>query len=139
MTTAHSDPGAELDESCALLSRACQVSYVTDDIDAFEKRLRERYGVERFLIRHDHSRNSPASSGAILHMALAFVDDVELELIQPNPEKPSIYREALELSGGVGRLHHVNQRLTTREQWRDAEEMVARLGLPVELQGGLGD
>jgi hypothetical protein len=122
-----------------LLSAAHQFSYITNDIDAFEARLREGYGVERFLIRHDHSRNSPASSGAILHMALALVDGVELEIIQPNPEKPSIYRDALALSGGVGRFHHINHRLTQREQWRQAEALVARLNLPVELQGGLGE
>jgi hypothetical protein len=133
------DVAAGSAEPRALLSCASQVSYITDDIDAFEARLRDRYGVERFLIRHDHSRNSPGSSGAILHLGLALVDGIELEIIQPNPAKPSIYRDALALNGGVGRFHHINHRLNRREQWREAEAMVARLELPVELQGGFGE
>lgn len=138
--TATQDPSAgDVDIHSALLACAHQLSYITDDIDRFETRLRERFGVERFLIRHDHSRNSPASSGAILHMGLALVDGVELEIIQPNPQKACIYRDALTLSGGVGRFHHVNHRLTSREQWRQAEALVSRLSLPVELQGGLGE
>jgi hypothetical protein len=128
---------ASADES--LLSRVCQVSYITDDIDAFAARLRDRFGVERFLIRHDHSKGSPASSGAILHLGLALIDGLEIEIIQPNPEKASIYEEALRLTGGVGLFHHLNHRLSRRDEWREAEGLVDRLALPVELAGGLGE
>lgn len=123
----------------SLLSLAHQISYVTDDVDAFVERLRDRFGVQHMTVRHDHSRSSPLSSGAILHMALAWIDDVMIEVIQPHPDKPSIYGDSLNgREGGVGALHHIGLAMTQFAEWEEGERMVSALGLPVEITGGAG-
>ena len=119
----------------SILSLAHQISYVTDDFDGFIARLQQRYRVGDFLVRHDHSRGTPGSSGAILHLALAWLDDVMIEVIQPNPSHPSIYRHALPPAGGVGRFHHLGVAMTTREQWDEGQAIIAREALPVEIAG----
>jgi hypothetical protein len=118
------------------LSLAHQLSYVTSDIDAAVETLR-RFGVERFLVRRDHS--APGSSGTIRHMALAYADHVMIEVVEPNPERPGIYEDALGLPRGALAFHHVGHFLTTDGQWDAAEALVGLAGLQVPAAGASGE
>jgi catechol 2,3-dioxygenase-like lactoylglutathione lyase family enzyme len=87
-----------------------QVAWVTDDIDATETLLREQFGSGawtripdvRFGPEHCTYRGEPADF--TVHVSLAYLGDLQLELIQP-VSGASIYTEFL--AQNRPGLHHV--------------------------------
>jgi hypothetical protein len=85
-----------------------QIAYVVEDIEASMRRWVEQLNVGPwFLLAHFTGeratyRGEPAQADSAL--AMAYAGHMLVELIQPNDEKPSVYREAIE-RGGYG-FHH---------------------------------
>jgi hypothetical protein len=85
-----------------------QIAYVVEDIEAGMGRWVEQLNVGPwFLLAHFTGeratyRGEPAQADSAL--AMAYAGHMLVELIQPNDEKPSVYREAIE-RGGYG-FHH---------------------------------
>jgi glyoxalase/bleomycin resistance protein/dioxygenase superfamily protein len=93
-----------------------QMAYVVDDIDASMQRWVEQLSVGPwFLLAHFTGergtyRGQPAEADVAL--AMAFAGHMLVELIAPNDDKPSVYREAIDTRGygfhhfGVGTLDY---------------------------------
>jgi hypothetical protein len=93
-----------------------QMAYVVEDIDASMRRWAEQLDVgpwfllEHFTGERASYRGAPAEADVAL--AMAFAGHMLVELIQPNDDKPSVYREAIEQRGygfhhfGVGTLDY---------------------------------
>jgi hypothetical protein len=86
-----------------------QVGYVVDDLDAAIRHWTTALGVGPFFaiddqpIRAFEHRGRP--SAPRLSVALSYSGPVQIELIQPRDDAPSMWREFLD-SGGQG-VHHV--------------------------------
>jgi Glyoxalase/Bleomycin resistance protein/Dioxygenase superfamily len=93
-----------------------QMAYVVEDIDASMRRWVEQLDVgpwfllEHFTGERGTYRGAPAEADVAL--AMAFAGHMLVELIAPNDDKPSVYREAIERRGygfhhfGVGTLDY---------------------------------
>jgi methylmalonyl-CoA/ethylmalonyl-CoA epimerase len=95
--------------SLAGVSAIRQIAYVVPDIQAAMAWWSGALGIGPFFLAPTSRqtdvryRGEPASID--FSMALSYCGDMQVELIQPNNDAPSIYREALE-SGQRG-LHHL--------------------------------
>jgi len=87
-----------------------QVAYVVPELDAAMKAWNAQLGVGPFAVVRGlqpltGSRYRGAPSGdVILDMGFAYIEDVQLELIEQRNQTPSVYREAIER--GLHSLHH---------------------------------
>lgn len=87
-----------------------QVAYIVEDIDAAMKTWRTKFNIGPFLVARNISpmRNlsyrGQASDAIHIHVAFAYVGDMQLELIQPVHTIPSIYNEAIERE--ITGVHH---------------------------------
>ena len=92
------------------LANIMQVAWVTPDLQRSIEQFRRDYGVPDFLVME---QTFPADvfgrQGEIsLHIALANVDAMQLELIQPLGGNDSIYRDVLPADGAHANVfHHV--------------------------------
>lgn len=81
-----------------------QLGYVTRDLDSACVAYREKYGPVEFMV------NAPAPINGIApptrRIALAYIDDVMTEIIEPDPDQQTIYDDATPASTGAIRLHH---------------------------------
>jgi catechol 2,3-dioxygenase-like lactoylglutathione lyase family enzyme len=86
-----------------------QVAYVVPDLERAEQRFRATMGVPHFerlagVTLGDGCRHRGRPADATLHLALGFLGDVQVELIEP-VRGASIYSEFLD--AGRSGLHHV--------------------------------
>ena len=113
-----------------------QTAWVVPDIAATEAALSDLLGVKSWTRLADIEfpaetctyRGTP--SGFVAHISLAYVGDMQLELIEPVSGK-SIYTEFIDRTGGG--LHHVCVEVD------DLDATLAANELPVAQQGSMAD
>lgn len=112
-----------------------QRAYVTTDLDRAIADFSTTYGVRDFL----QMRDIPfaGSDTSKVHLALAYVGDDMIELIQPMGDIP-LYNCLLPDQGYALRFHHYGHLLGTEAEWQDMTAEVARQQLEVPLQGTSG-
>ena len=88
--------------SGSLLAHFFQLGYVTRDIDRALEGLRHRARSEDFQIVP-----AVAPYTQIRRIALSWAGSTMIELIEPDPEVPSVYLESLPRSAGGIALHHL--------------------------------
>jgi hypothetical protein len=106
-----------------------QMAYVVEDIEASMRRWIDELSVGPwFLLPHFTGeratyRGAPAEGDVAL--AMSFAGHMQIELIQPNDDKPSVYREAIDARGygfhhfGVGTLDYDGDLARHLEQGHD--------------------
>jgi hypothetical protein len=106
-----------------------QMAYVVEDIETGMQRWIEQLGVgpwyqlEHFTGERATYRGAPAEADVAL--AMAYAGHMLVELIAPNDDKPSVYREAIQQRGygfhhfGVGSLDYDADVARHREQGHD--------------------
>jgi hypothetical protein len=106
-----------------------QMAYVVEDIEASMRRWVDQLRVGPwFLLEHFTGeratyRGQPAEADVAL--AMAHAGHMLVELIAPNDDKPSVYREAIESRGygfhhfGIGTLDYDGELARHREQGHD--------------------
>ncbi len=94
----------------AIFGPAKQVAYVVRDIDAAMERWRSEHGVGPFLVARNatplnnaYYRGEKARTNCV-HLAFAYIGDMQLELIELVGDTPGLYKEALD-RGNDG-VHH---------------------------------
>ena len=88
--------------SNSLLANFFQVGYVTRDIDLAIAALREHVRFGEFLIVPAEARYRE-----VRRIALSWTGTTMIELIEPDPDVPSVYVESLPRAGGAVALHHL--------------------------------
>lgn len=111
-----------------------QRAYVTNDLERAISDFSATYGVHAFLRMRDIAF---ADTAASVHIALAYVGDDMIELIQPVGDIP-LYDSLLPDTGYALRFHHYGHLLTSEEEWEAMTSEIARQGLTVSLQGESG-
>src|SRR4051812_26392107 len=85
----------------ALYDRFFQLGYVTRDLDAAMGQFSTRFGPAEFQIIHGQPPHLHTK-----RIALTYVGQTMVELIEVNDQVPSIYKEYLPPPGGDIRIHH---------------------------------
>ncbi|MBT4521110.1 MAG: hypothetical protein HOC23_14000 [Halieaceae bacterium] len=87
-----------------------QVAYIVADLDQSILMWNQAMGIGPFAVARNVQPlegsvyRGEESHGITINLGFAYIDNIQLELIQPCDEQPSIYREALD--AGHTALHH---------------------------------
>jgi hypothetical protein len=112
-----------------------QIGYATSDCKEAMRRYGERYGVRNFMYLDANRTEVAPGQVATIHVAMAFVGDTMIELIEPAGGADTIYREVLPASGFAVRQHHLGYAMFSEAEWEAAQVEARRLGVRVALQG----
>jgi hypothetical protein len=118
-----------------------QHGYATTDIEYAKRQFAENYGVHSFF-QFDSSLDLQTPRGrehADLKIALAFVDNLQVELIEPSGPGARLYTEVLPASGFGLVLHHLAFMLPGPiDTWNTFRASVGDAGHPIAIEGDLG-
>jgi len=120
-------------------SHFCQNAYVTTDFDQALELFRERFGIPRFFELRDGEMETGPGRYAGVHVAIAWVGALQIEIIQPLGGFDAIYREALPVDGGFAmRFHHTCQRVDSETDYEALLLDIEQRGLTIAAQGQHG-
>ena len=121
----------------AALGEIMQLAYVPDDFDAAVKHWTETMGVGPFFLMEgihlEGMKYKGEATDAVFDLALAYWGDLQIELIRPRDNHPSIYTGEY---GAVDGLHHV---CILVDDIDDAYRVCAAQGAEIVIEGSLGD
>ncbi|MBV8805570.1 MAG: VOC family protein [Sinobacteraceae bacterium] len=123
------------------VGRIMQMAWITPDLDRSLGQFKEIYGIgDFFVLKQSFQAEALGKKGEIsIKFALANIEDMQLELIQPLGGVDSIYRDVLPTDGRHANVfHHVCVKIEgTLADW---DAYVAGLGpnRPVVLTGDVG-
>ena len=125
-----------------LFGNFLQNAYVTSDMDRAKAVFAEDYGVSKFAdIDNCFEVKTPAGVGELdLKIALAFIDDLQIELIQPmGGSAVGLYSDILPDDEFAIRFHHSCFVIPGPKQaWSDFRKIVDQRGMTVAVEADLG-
>jgi hypothetical protein len=109
-----------------------QLGYVTRDVEAACAEFRAKFGEVEFLI----NAPGPIDGGAppTRRIALAYIDDVMTEIIEPDPQQKTIYDDVLPATKGPIHLHHFGYLIDDHAAML---KRLAAMGYAVPMQGSM--
>ncbi|WP_299195540.1 VOC family protein [uncultured Erythrobacter sp.] len=121
----------------AQLGELMQLAFVPDDFDAAVTHWTQVMGVGPFFLMEsihlDGMKYRGEPTDAVFDLALAYWGDIQIELIRPRDDHPSIYRgEYADVGGG---LHHV---CILVDDIEEAYRVCGEQGAEVVIEGSLG-
>lgn len=113
-----------------------QTAYVTADLDGAVEAFRDTHGIDAFLINRGVEIET-VSGAAHCHFALAFLGDLQIELIEPAGGADAIYRDAI-CPSSVTIFHHLGFLVPDEAAWRETLRELEATGRPIPVRGGFG-
>lgn len=111
-----------------------QLGYVARDIRGAVAMLETRMGARRIDLISDFA--DPAGNAvAIRSLAHLSMGDVEIEIIQPRLNWPSIYLDALPIGGAMIGLHHLGYMQSDMPSWEAAMRTIRASGMDIAMEG----
>ncbi|MFA5495770.1 MAG: VOC family protein [Porticoccaceae bacterium] len=118
----------------SVYGRFFQLGYVVRDIDAAVRHCRQRMGATLVDIIRD-LRTEAGEQVSINNLSHLAMPGAEIELIEPRPDWPSIYLDALpEKGGGLG-FHHLGFVVPDQQAWDRAMATIDTFGTPLAMAG----
>lgn len=111
-----------------------QLGYVTNNLDAALKAFRERFGSTEFMLTSPKRADSSASPTK--HIALAYIDDVMIEIIEPDAMQATIYDDVRPTTDGPITLHHLGYLV---DDHQGNVDRLNALGYDIPLEGRMGE
>lgn len=111
-----------------------QIGYVTRDIGAAVKLLTDGMGATLIDLLEDFRdpQGNPVVIRSLSHLMLG---KVEIEVIEPRLDQPSIYLDALPQAGETVALHHLGYRHADIASWEAAMAALRATGVDVPMEG----
>ncbi len=127
-----------LGQGIAGLGEVMQLAFVPEDFDAAVKHWTETMGVGPFFLMEgihlEGMKYRGEPTDAMFDLALAYWGDIQIELIRPRDDHPSIYSgEYADVGGG---LHHV---CILVDDIDEARRVCGEKGAEIVIEGALGD
>ena len=112
-----------------------QMAYITRDFEKAMATFKEHHGVDDFIVLSiDPEVQTKWGSGKLYaNVALGWVDNLQIELIEPKGGLDNLYTEGLP-GGDVPHLHHVCMRVP---DWNAFKAEAEREGWPIVCEGGV--
>lgn len=122
-----------MDAAAGAFGPLFQIGYVTRDIRAGLAAL-DAMGATRLDLFEDFRDpdGNPVMIRALSHLMLG---NVEVELIEPRPDWPSVYIAALPERSDQIALHHLGYRQPDVKAWEDVRERALASGLAIAMEG----
>jgi hypothetical protein len=117
--------------SYPLFANFFQLGYATSDLDRAMLALRESHGVNAFKVMRDVD----GSGDMKVHIALACVGDLMIELIEPCGGDDSFYRDLLPPGEFAIRHHHMGYRVHGESHWQSLQDTIKRNGYAIATSG----
>lgn len=118
-------------QSIVPLSRFFQLGYVTREIDEGVEHFSKRFGIRNFK----HMRNM---TGHSRHIALAYIGDLMIEIIEPNDPVNGLYSSAVPSEPGPCRLHHHGFLIEGAEEWAALSSGLIAQGIEIVSSADIG-
>lgn len=114
-----------------------QLGYVTRDLDAAIAQYRKRFGEVEFAVNEPPAINGvPAPTRRI---ALAWIDEVMTEIIEPDPAQTTIYDDLVPATAGPIALHHFGYLIDDHEAMlQRCTDMGYAVPMAGKMPGALG-
>ena len=120
-----------------LFKRHFQVAYVTDDAKVAAEILGRHYGVTKWDLMDMAAIHGPGSAARII--GNAWVGDMMIEVIEPDENVESIYRNWRKDSTARVRFHHLGFLVDSAEEMEAAKRQLAASGFPIVVDGSFGE
>ncbi len=124
-------------QGIAALGEVMQLAFVPDDFDAAVKHWTQVMGVGPFFLMEgihlEGMKYRGQPTDAVFDLALAYWGDMQIELIRPRDDHPSIYSGEY---GAVSGLHHV---CILVDDIDEAYRVCGEQGAEIVIEGSLGD
>jgi len=110
-----------------------QVAYVVRDLDAASAAFHDQWGIANWY-------RIPLPGGQpVRRLALAYVQELMVELIEPHPEMPSIYQHWIPASPTAARLHHLGYLIDDAEEFQQTVQRLEGAGCKAAMAGRHSD
>lgn len=109
-----------------------QFGYVTRNVDAAIASFREKFGPVEFLVNDLQPTDGKAPPTR--RIALAYIDDVMTEIIEPDPTQKTIYDDVIPANDGPIHLHHFGYLIDDHAAML---EQLKAMGYDVPLHGSM--
>ncbi|AEG51171.1 hypothetical protein Sphch_3581 [Sphingobium chlorophenolicum L-1] len=109
-----------------------QFGYVTRDVDAAVAAFREKFGPVEFAVNEPPAIDGQAAPTR--RIALAWIDDVMTEIIEPDPMQKTIYDDHVPAAEGPIRLHHFGYLIDDHQAMLDR---LKGMGYDVPMAGSM--
>lgn len=116
-----------------LLGGFFQLGYVTKNVDEGCAALQDRFGAVEFMITSPPPMDGVPSPTR--RIALAYIDDVMVEVIEPDPAQQTIYSEFVRGDRSL-MLHHLGYYI---DDYATTLRRLGELGYATPLHGSFGD
>jgi hypothetical protein len=120
-----------------LFKRHFQVAYVVDDAAEAAAILGKRFGVSKWDLLDMVATHGPGSAARVI--GNAWVGDMMIEVIEPQPGVASIYSDWKKDSGTAFRFHHLGFLIDCADEFAAAKRMLADSGFPIVVDGSFGE
>lgn len=114
-----------------------QIGHVTRSLDAAMEEFQRVYGFTDYLQMRNHSVITHGDQRAQMHVALAWLGDVMVELIEPIGGDDAIYREPLERTDRLVVQHHLGVFLETPAQYDHQIGKLSAAGIRFPIEASL--
>jgi Glyoxalase/Bleomycin resistance protein/Dioxygenase superfamily len=120
-----------------LFKRHFQVAYVVDDAAKAADILGKRFGVSKWDLLDMIEIHGSGSAAQVI--GNAWVGDMMIEVIEPQPGVASIYNDWKRDSGAAFRFHHLGFLIDSADEFTAAKRMLADSGFPIVVDGSFGE
>lgn len=122
-------------DTASRYGRFYQLGYVTRNLDKGIAHLQRRMGAQLIDIIRE-LRDEAGSAVALQNVAHLALPGVEIEVMEPRIDWPSIYLEALPASDDDVGFHHLGFIVPDSAAWDRAVESLDAQDTPIVMQGG---
>ena len=114
-----------------------QIAYVTNDLERAVSLFQEEQGVAEIATFEDFTLVTPDGGNAVINVGLAYVGDVQLEIIEPVEGAVDLYRSWLP-EGFAVRHHHFCSLLDSVDELQQVRADYVARGYTIALDASLG-
>ncbi|MBH0119948.1 VOC family protein [Rhodococcus sp. CX] len=118
-----------------------QLAWVTTDVHRAVKVFQEEQGVASIEVFEGFTLSTVGGGEVVIDVALAYVGDMQFEIIQPVSGEVDLYRRHLPVdrSEFALRFHHMCSSFDTLDEYERALADYRARGVTVEVDGGFGE
>jgi hypothetical protein len=110
-----------------------QTAYVTNDLQRAMAQLGKGYRIRDWHGNAEFTLRTQSGASASIKVALAYVGDTQIEIIEPAGGDDGLYRDYLAGSGFQLVFHHLCKAFDTQEQYAENIDWLRREGVPLPV------